>query len=63
MNYQVCYRFICDKDNDTWYAHFFEKREDALRYYNDKKNDKLSKREVKILTIGGKLCQVHGKAA
>ena len=62
MNYQVCYRYICDTDN-IWYARFFETRKEALKYYHDKKDDKLFKRDVKILTIGGKVCPAQEQAA
>lgn len=62
MNYQVCYRYINDTDN-IWYARFFETRKEAVKYYHDKKDDKLFKRDVKILNIGGKLCQAQRQEA
>lgn len=52
MNYQVCWTYG-SLPNTMWFAEFFDKKEDAMELYNDKKKC-CTVSSVKILTIGGK---------
>lgn len=64
MNYQVCWTYENQeilKQTCLWFANFFDKKEDALEFYRDKKRSTVV-RQIKILTIKGGKCLAQKKA-